>query len=98
MVALQTLCSNPNVVTAACGPAGYADGQPCTFKLYREYHEKRQYQRLLYVFAAYRIRGKGRENLAHGNLRASKRSTSRWHGRGDHRGTEQAKLAMADVL
>jgi len=76
----------------------HADGQPGTFKIYREYHEQLQAEGGVYVFAAYRIRGRGVEVLAHGRRRASRLPTVRWHGGGDHRGTQQAKLAIADVL
>jgi hypothetical protein len=76
----------------------HADGQPGTFKLYREYHEKLQSQGGYYVFAAYRKRGRGVEVLAHDRRRASRLPTLRWHGGGDHRGTQQAKVAIADVL
>jgi len=76
----------------------HADGQPGTFKIYRKYHEQLQREGGVYVFAAYRIRGRGVQVLSHGRRRASKLPTVRWHGGGDHRGTEQAKLAIADVL
>ncbi|MFC3478735.1 hypothetical protein [Halobacterium litoreum] len=76
----------------------HADGQPGTFKLYREYHEKLQREDGYYVFAAYRIRGRGVEVLAHDRRHASRLPTLRWHGGGDHRGTEQAKVAISDVV
>jgi hypothetical protein len=76
----------------------HADGQPGTFKLYREYHEKLQSQSGVYVFAVYRIRGRGVEVLAHGRRRASRLPTVRWHGGGDHRSTQQAKIAIEDVF
>jgi hypothetical protein len=76
----------------------HADGQPGTFKLYREYHEKLQDEGGVYVFAAYRIRGPGVEVLAHDRRAASRLPTLRWHGGGDHRGTQQAKVNIRDVL
>jgi len=76
----------------------HADGQPGTFKLYRQYHEKLQREGGVYVFAAYRIRGRGVEILAHERRRASRLPTLRWHGGGKHRGTEQAKVPIRTVL
>jgi len=76
----------------------HADGQPGTFKLYREYHETLQREGGVYVFAAYRIRDRGVEVLAHDRRRASRLPTLRWHGGGEHRDTQQAKVALADVL
>ena len=76
----------------------HADGQPGTFKLYREYHEKLPSQGRYYVFAAYRKRGRGIQVLAHGRRHASRLPSIRWHGGGDHRGTQQAKIAIPGVL
>jgi hypothetical protein len=76
----------------------HADGRPGTFKLYREYHEKLQSQGGVYVFAAYRIRGRGVEVLAHERCLASRLPTLRWHGGGNHRGTQQAKIQIQAVL
>jgi hypothetical protein len=76
----------------------HADGQPGTFKLYRAYHEKLRENGGIYVFTAYRVRGRGIEILASDRRRASSLPTLRWHGGGDHRGTQQAKVAIADVL
>jgi len=76
----------------------HADGQPGNFKIYREYHERLQSEGGVYLFAAYRIRGRGVEVLAHGRRRASRLPTVRWHGGGDHRGTQQAKIPISDVL
>jgi hypothetical protein len=76
----------------------HADGQPGTFKLYREFHEKLQREGGYYVFAAYRIRGRGVEVLRHDRRNASRLPTLRWHGGGEHRDTQQAKVAISDVL
>jgi len=76
----------------------HADGQPGTFKIYREYHEKLQRQGGYYVFASYRRRGTGVQVLGHGRRHASRLPSIRWHGGGAHRGTQQAKIAIADVL
>lgn len=76
----------------------HADGQPGNFKIYREYHEKLQENGGVYLFAAYRVRGRGVQVLAHGRRRAADLPTVRWHGGGDHRGTQQAKISIQDVL
>ncbi|NIC01083.1 hypothetical protein [Halobacterium sp. R2-5] len=76
----------------------HADGPPGNFKIYREYHEKLQQNSGVYLFAAYRVRGRGVQVLAHGRRRASRLPTMRWHGGGDHRGTEQAKISIQAVL
>jgi len=76
----------------------HADGQPGTFKLYREYHEQLQREGGYYVFAAYRIRGRGVEVLAHDRRPASRLPTLRWHGGGEHRDTQQAKVSISEVL
>ena len=76
----------------------HADGQPGTFKLYRQYHGRLQREGAVYVFAAYRIRSRGVEVLAHDRRRASRLSTLRWHGGGDHREAHQTKVAILAVL
>jgi hypothetical protein len=76
----------------------HADGQPGTFKLYRQYHEKLQSQGGYYVFASYRVRGRGVEVLAHDRRHASRLPTLRWHGGGEHRETDQAKVEISDLL
>lgn len=76
----------------------HADGQPGTFKLYREYHEGVQAGSGVYVFAVYRSRGRGVEVLAHDRKGASRLPTLWWHGGGTHRGTEQAKVPIEAVL
>ena len=76
----------------------HANGQPGNFKIYRQYHEKLQAQGGDYVFASYRIRGKGVQILAHGRRHASRLPQVRWHGGGDHRDTQQAKIPISAVL
>jgi len=76
----------------------HADGQPGNFKIYREYHEKLQNAGGWYGFAVYRIRGRGCQVLKTTALRASELPLVRWHGGGDHRGTEQAKVSIGDVF
>lgn len=76
----------------------HSDGQPGNFKIYREYHEKLQSEGGRYGFAVYRIRGKGAQVLKTTTVLASRLPTVRWHGGGEHRGTEQAKISIGDVF
>jgi len=76
----------------------HADDTPGNFKIYREYHEKLADEGGRYGFAVYRIRGTGTEVLKTTTRAASRLPTVRWHGGGDHRDTQQAKLAIEDVF
>jgi hypothetical protein len=76
----------------------HADGNPGNFKVYREYHDRLQSEGGRYGFAVYRIRGRGCQVLKTTTVPASRLPQVRWHGGGDHRGTEQAKIAIADVF
>lgn len=76
----------------------HADGQPGTFKLYREYHERLVEAGGRYGFAVYRKRGTGTQVLKTTTRAASRLPTMRWHGGGDHRDTQQGKLAIEDVF
>ncbi|GGL33931.1 hypothetical protein GCM10009037_16930 [Halarchaeum grantii] len=76
----------------------HADDTPGNFKIYREYHERLVEEGGRYGFAVYRIRGTGTEVLKTTTRAASRLPTVRWHGGGEHRGTEQAKLAIEDVF
>ncbi|WP_232688373.1 hypothetical protein [Halobacterium zhouii] len=77
---------------------GCADGQPGTFKIYRQYHEKLQREGGYYVFAVYWIRGRGVQVLTHGRHQASRLPTVRGHGGGDHLGPQRAKIPISAVL
>ena len=76
----------------------HADGQPGNFKIYRKYHSKLQAAGGWYGLAVYRKRGTGAQVLKTKAVRASKIPTVRWHGGGDHRNTQQAKLGIEDVF
>lgn len=76
----------------------HADGQPGTFKIYREYHEQLQEAGGHYGFAVYRIRGRGVQVLKTASIGASRLPTLRWHGGGDHRSTQQAKLEILAIF
>jgi hypothetical protein len=76
----------------------HSDGQPGNFKIYREYHDRLQSENGKYGFAVYRIRGKGCQVLQTTTVAASRIPTVRWHGGGDHRDTQQAKISIGDVF
>ena len=76
----------------------HADGQPGNFKIYREYHRKLKRKDGIYGFAVYRIRGRGCQILDKRAIPAKKLPMLRWHGGGDHRGTQQAKLSINEVF
>jgi hypothetical protein len=76
----------------------HADGQPGNFKLYRQYHERLRSAGGEYLFGVYRIRGRGVQVLAWERRPAARLPTVRWHGGGDHRDTQQAKVAIGDVF
>ncbi|WP_255193019.1 hypothetical protein [Natronobeatus ordinarius] len=77
----------------------HADGQPGNFKIYRKYHEKLRRHGGWYCFVIYRPHGRsGCTILKHRMCKASNLPLLRWHGGGDHRGTQQAKLTIASVF
>ncbi|RQG87026.1 hypothetical protein EA462_15400 [Natrarchaeobius halalkaliphilus] len=76
----------------------HADGNPGNFKVYKRYHGKLRREGGWYAFAVYRRRGTGTQVLKTEAVAASSLPTLRWHGGGDHRGTEQAKISISDVF
>jgi len=76
----------------------HADGNPGNFKVYRAYHEKLQEYGGKYAFAVYRKRGTGTQILKTRAVAASRLPLLRWHGGGDHRGTEQAKIDISAIF
>ena len=76
----------------------HADGQPGNFKIYQMYHEKLVENGGKYGFAVYRKRGTGCQVLKTTTRAASRLPALKWHGGGDHRDTQQAKLAIEDVF
>lgn len=76
----------------------HADGQPGNFKIYRQYHQKLRARGGYYVLAAYRRRGRGVQVLATEKRHASRLPLLTWHGGGDHRDTQQAKVPVSVVL
>ncbi|MCU4973950.1 hypothetical protein OB955_14545 [Halobacteria archaeon AArc-m2/3/4] len=76
----------------------HADGQPGNFKIYREYHDRLRWADGWYCFV-YRPHGRsGCTVLKDRMVKASNLPLLRWHGGGDHRGTQQAKIAIGDVF
>jgi len=77
----------------------HADGQPGNWKVYREYHEKLRRHDGWYCFVVYRPHGRsGCTVLRDKMVRSSDLPLLRWHGGGDHRGTEQAKISIDSVI
>ena len=76
----------------------YANGQPGNFKVYKAYHAKLERADGMYGFAVYRRRGRGTQILKTKAVPASSVGPLRWHGGGDHRDTQQAKIAIGDVF
>jgi len=76
----------------------HADGQPGTFKLYDQYHERLREANGWYVFAPYRVRGRGVEVLRWEMRHSSRLPRLDWHGGGDHRDARQAKLTIDAVI
>ncbi|WP_121822953.1 hypothetical protein [Halostella salina] len=76
----------------------HSDGQPGTFKLYKQYHGRLRDHDGMYAFAAYKPWGRGIRVLKSKAVHSSKLPMLRWHGGGDHRDTKQAKVAIADVF
>ena len=78
--------------------AVHSDGQPGTFKLYRKYHDRLREAEGWYCFAVYKVRGRGVTIVADKLVRAAEVPLLRWHGGGDHRETQQAKIAISDLF
>lgn len=76
----------------------HADGNPGNFKIYKKYHEKLQKNNGMYGFAVYRVRGTGTQILKTKALPASNLPLVRWHGGGDHRDTQQAKVEIEAIF
>ncbi|WP_247729488.1 hypothetical protein [Halovivax limisalsi] len=77
----------------------HSDGQPGNFKVYRAYHRKLRRHDGWYCFVVYRPHGRTGCTIVNDRMvRAANLPTLRWHGGGDHRGTEQAKIAIGDVF
>lgn len=76
----------------------HSDGQPGNFKLYSSYHRKLRRRDGWYAFGVYRVRGRGVEVLASKLVHSSRLPRLSWHGGGDHRDAQQAKLAIEEVF
>ena len=77
----------------------HSNGQPGNFKVYREYHEKLRRADGWYCFVVYRPHGRSGCTIVNDKMmKSSSLPLLRWHGGGDHRGTEQAKIAISDVF
>jgi len=72
----------------------HADGHPGTFKLYDQYHEKLRAANGWYVFAPYRVRGRGIQVLDWEIRHSSRLPNLYWQGGGKHRDAQQAKIKI----
>ncbi len=76
-----------------------ADGQPGNFKVYKAYHDKLRRADGWCCFVGYRPHGhSGCTVVTDKMVRAGDLPLFRWYGGGDHRGTEQAKIAITDIF
>ncbi|WP_442905124.1 hypothetical protein [Haloarcula sp. CGMCC 1.6347] len=75
----------------------HSDGQPGTFKLYDQYHEKLRSVNGWYVFGVYRVRGRGIELLNSKMKHSSRLPNLNWHGGGNHRNASQAKISLSEI-
>lgn len=79
----------------------HADGQPGTFKLYSDAHRKLRRHDGYYCFAVYTHdeRCAADTRVLDAVLRHSSRLPRlSWHGGGEHRGMQQAKLSIEEVF
>ncbi|QLK27406.1 hypothetical protein HYG81_07345 [Natrinema zhouii] len=77
----------------------HSDGQPDNWKVYRESLEKLRRHDGWYCFVVYRPHGRsGCTILCDKMVRSSDLQPLRWHGGGDHRGTEQAKIPIISIF
>jgi len=76
----------------------HSDGQPGNFKLYEQYHRKLRRKGGYYVFAVYRVRGRGLQILRSKMIHSSQLPRLSWHGGGQHRTTKQSKLDIQEII
>ena len=76
----------------------HADGQPGNFKLYDQYHRQLREANGWYVFAVYRPRGRGVTVLKWDMRHSSRLPRLDWHGGGDHRDAQQAKVGIGAIF
>jgi hypothetical protein len=76
----------------------HADGQPGTFKLYDQYHEKLRTANGWYVFGVYRVREYDVEALNWVMRHSSRLPKLYWHGGGSHRDSAQSKIEIGEIF
>jgi hypothetical protein len=76
----------------------HSDGQPGNFKIYEDYHDQLRDASGWYVFAPYRVRGRGVEVLAWEMRHSSRIPSPSWHGGGAHRDSRQAKIGIGEIF
>ncbi len=77
----------------------YSDGQPGNFKIYKAYHDRLRRVGGWYCFVVYWSHGRSGLTIVKDQMcKASSLLLLRWHGGGNHRGTQQAKIGISEVL
>ena len=76
----------------------HSDAQLGTFTVYRRYHERLRRAVSWCCFVDYRPHGlSGCTIIKNRMMKASSLPMLRWHGGGEHRETQQAKIAISNV-
>jgi len=77
----------------------HSDGQPGNFKVYRAYHDRLKRANGWYCFVVYRPHGRSGCTIVKDRMcKASSLPLLRWHGGGDHRDTQQAKVPIKSIF
>jgi len=75
-----------------------ADGSEGRFRVFRKYHEKLRQHDGIYVFVAYRPRGRGISVVEMTDCHSSQLPLSTWYGAGGHRESEQRKISISKII
>lgn len=76
----------------------HADGQPGNFKVYEAYHRKLRRHDGRYVFVIYTPTKRGLRVRQMKMIHSSQLPRLSWHGGGNHRGTQQTKIRIGEIL
>lgn len=76
----------------------HANGQAGNFKVYEAYHRRLRANDGQYCFVVYRPTSGGLQVLKMKMVHSSRLPRLSWHGGGDHRGTQQAKIAISEIF
>jgi hypothetical protein len=75
-----------------------ADGSEGRFRVFRKYHNRLRREGGVYVFVAYRPRGRGISVVDMTMTDAGSLPLSTWYGAGGHRDSEQRKIPVSVVF